>query len=270
MINFLKITLCIILTCFQAISKYEFVLDKEHLLRRYSPRDKNEKIKICVVVHNIGRNSAVANTILNIIPSKFSMSISPYHKMNKSVLDKIRLHNHELLLVQPMANLVKKEDHQDPYRINIYYSSEQNNKIMEQSLRAFLGCECAGIAVEQWSVIFNHEDEVQHMAQYLKKEGKFLFLPQMCAEHTLYRLCKKHKVNLLEADYYFMRSLNIYKVRKKLIEAKKLADATGWLIIAVEENIQNIKTIVDWLLELPKRRYEIVQLADLCEYGTNA
>jgi polysaccharide deacetylase 2 family uncharacterized protein YibQ len=242
-----------------------FLLKKDLIEKRYKHKSKDQKIKICVIIHNFGKHDRISNIVLNRIPGEFALSLSPYHALSKDLIKKVKILKNNILFIQPTGHFNNSDNLGDPYRLNIYHDKVQNDIITEQTLK-IIPLKIVGIAMEQGSFVLQNEENIKTLFDYLKEKNRPLFLPEMPLNHNIHKICEKFKVQLFEADYYVKKEYAFDEVTALLERAKDLAFVTGFLLLAVEEHIFNLKTVIDWLQKMPQDEIQLVSFKDLiCE-----
>lgn len=242
-----------------------FLLKKDLIEKRYKHKPKDQKIKICVVIHNFGKHDRISNTVLNRIPGDFAISLSPYHALSKDLIKKVKALKNNVLFIQPAGHFNNTDNLGDPYRLNIYHDKVQNDIVIGQTLKT-IPLKTVGIAMEQGSFVLQNEENIKTLFAYLKEKNHPLFLPEMPLNHNIHKICEKFKVPIFEADYYVKKEYTFDEVTAILERAKDLAFVTGFLLLAVEEHIFNVKTVIDWLQKMPQDEIELVPFKDLiCE-----
>jgi polysaccharide deacetylase 2 family uncharacterized protein YibQ len=250
---------------FPLCAQDDFLLQKEIIEKRYKLKSKDQKVKICVVIHNFGKYDRISNNILNRIPSSFALSLSSYHSLSKELIEKIKILKNPVLFIQPVGHFNNNDSLEDPYRLNIFHDNNQNRLITEQTLKT-IPLKIVGIATEQGSFVLQNEINIKTLLDYLKEKKIPLFLPEMPINHNIHKICAKFEVPLFEADYYVKKEFSFEEVLVLLERAKDLAFVTGFLLLSVEEHIFNVKTVIDWLQKMPQDEIELISFKDLvCE-----
>lgn len=240
----------------------DFLLQEDLLQKRYKRKNPQDKIKICVVVHHFGKHQGIANNILNMIPPSFALSISPYFKIPNDVMDKVKFLKHSLLFIQPVGGFEEKESFQDPYRLNIYYDVARNRSIFENTIKQ-APAEMVAMCADQGSLVFKDEQVVEALLEFLKEKKLPFFMPEMALNHDFHKICQKHCIPFFEADYFIKDDMDYDMVSKLLEQAKDLAEKTGLLILAVEEQFFNTKMVVDWLQKMPQTEMQLIGFEEL-------
>lgn len=243
----------------------DFFLKKDIIEKRYKHKPKDQKVKICVIIHNFGKHDWISNNILNRIPPAFTLSLSPYHALSKDLMNKVKHLKNNIIFIQPVSNFNNKDSLEDPYRLNIFHDQEQNRLIALQTLK-IIPLKIIGLSTDQGSFVLQNELNIKPLIDYLKEKNCPLFLPEMPINHNIHKICDKFKVPLFTADYYIKKECSNEEITLLLEQAKDLAFVTGFLLLAVEENIFNVKTVIDWLQKMPQNDIELISFKDvICE-----
>jgi polysaccharide deacetylase 2 family uncharacterized protein YibQ len=258
--SWLKTSISLILTCFLFITslnaeqkkeeklscRLEVPISKEWAKKHYKKRCDGDDIRLCVIVNNFGLIEKKARSLLRIMPEAFSLAISPYKLPSQKIMKSISNNGHNIIFLQPVAPYRNTHSTQDPYRMSADYEPSQNKGISLKTTM-LIPKDVVGVMVDEISSLLKDKNSLSLLLENLKEKKLPLILPEMPLDNESRSICESMDVEIYEADYYISKFSTENEASETLNRLKDLLLKTGYALLVIDEDIEKISTLIDWL-----------------------
>ncbi len=226
----------------------------------------NGEIKgyLSIVIDDFGNNSKGTKEMLE-LPIKFTGAVMPSMPYTKDECKMLNDAGKDIILHMPMEAHTGKKSWLGETPIMDNYSNEQVEEIFIRCINETDGL--VGVNNHMGSKVTENE-RIFNILMKIMKEKNLIFVdsltsPKSVVENT----AKTNNVYYLKRDVFLDSTQDLYKIKKNMLKAAKIASENGYAIaighVGAEGGIVTAQAIRETMDEIRKMNIEFVGVSDL-------
>ena len=195
-----------------------------------SPVKKAKRVKIAIVIDDIGNDLSIARDLLD-LPVPITLSIFPYAPYSKEIAKEAKKKGHEVLMHLPMEPEGYPGKGKDPGPGALYVCMKPEDIIRQLNKDLDQIPEISGINNHMGSRFTCSREGMKAVMEVLRKRNKFFLDSRTSAKSIGYQVARESGIPTIRRDVFLDNSRDVKKIREQfdlLVEkAKKRGYAVG-------------------------------------------
>jgi hypothetical protein len=217
------------------------------------------KFKIAIVVHGLGRSSAITKTALDSLPAEVTLGFVPYATDVQDWVAKARERGHEVVLQVPMEPLDFPDSDPGPQTLRSGQEEESNIQHLSWAMSRFTGY--AGVSNLAGQRLLTDAEALAPILTYLNRRGLYFFDNGAASQSVAPMVAGQVGIPAAQSGPALDSVQNAAEIDRRLSELETQARANGTAIGSAFLYPVTVARIAAWAKGLQSRGFVLVPVS---------